>query len=66
METSLDALYENLSTLFETLKNDHEKHAGGNASAGGRARKTIGQIKNLCTPYRKQSVSEDKSRKEAK
>jgi ABC-type sulfate transport system substrate-binding protein len=63
---SYDEIYESLITLFETWKIEHNKHVSGNTSAGGRARKAIGQIKNLCTPYRKESVVVDKERKDAK
>jgi len=35
----------------------------GNSSAGRRARIAIGEIKNLCTPYRQASVEFDKTKK---
>ena len=59
----LITLSETLYSLVAQFKEEQEKHLGGNASAGGRTRKIIGDIKNLCTPYRKASVEYDKTNK---
>jgi len=58
--TEVQELAETLVSLVEQFGTEHEKHVGGNKAAGGRARKIIGEIKNLCTPYRKASVDVDK------
>ena len=56
-----DKLFENMKELWQTFEENHitfkEK---GNKSAGGRARKAIGDIKKLVTEYRRESVSESK------
>lgn len=66
MDSDYTKIYESLMTLIETFKVEHDKHSNGNASAGTRARKAIGEIKGLCTPYRKNSVEFDKARKAQK
>ena len=54
-------LYEQLEELFEDFQHNHKTFSEkGNKSAGGRARKAIGEIKKLVTDYRKASVSESK------
>lgn len=62
----LQNLSETLSSLLEQFKVEHDKHYAGNSSAGARARKIIGQIKAICSPYRKVSNELDKFRKEQK
>jgi len=48
-------------SLFEDFKANHEKNVEkGNAAAGGRARKALGEIKKLVTEYRKESVAASK------
>ena len=54
-------LYEQLKALWEEFEENHEKFTEkGNKAAGGRARKSIGEIKKLVTEYRKASVAESK------
>ena len=60
MENSSQGLYEQMSELWVTFVIEHEKAVGGNKSAGGRARKAIGEIKKLVTEYRKLSIDESK------
>ena len=56
-----DELYSQLNELWEQFQENHRANAEkGNKSAGGRARKHIGEIKKLVTEYRKASVSESK------
>jgi len=50
-------LFEQIETLYETFKVEHE---GKSKAAHGRARKALGGIKKLVTEYRKASVAEDK------
>ena len=66
MINELETTFETLIEKINELKTEHEKHQAGNKSAGARARKAIGEIKNLCTPYRKLSNDLDKHRKELK
>ena len=55
-------LYEQIEELFEDFQANHRTFAEkGNKAAGGRARKSIGEIKKLVTAYRQTSVSESKS-----
>jgi hypothetical protein len=56
-----DELYSQLNELWEQFQENHRSHSEkGNKAAGGRARKSIGEIKKLVTEYRKASVSESK------
>ena len=60
--TNTNELYETLNNLWEDFQENHRDFSSkGNKSAGGRARKSIGEIKKLVTDYRKASVSESKS-----
>ncbi len=56
-----DKLFESMKELWQTFEENHisfkEK---GNKAAGGRARKSLGEIKKLVTEYRKTSISESK------
>ncbi len=55
-------LYEQIESAFEDFQENHKKFVGkGNKAAGGRARKSIGEIKKLVTAYRQASVAESKS-----
>ena len=55
-------LYEQIESAFEDFQENHKKFSSkGNKAAGGRARKSIGEIKKLVTAYRQASVSESKS-----
>ena len=59
---STNELYEQIEELFEDFQHNHKTFSEkGNKSAGGRARKAIGEIKNLVTSYRQASVTESKS-----
>ena len=54
-------LYNTINDLFEDFQENHRDfERKGNKAAGGRARKSIGEIKKLVTNYRKASVSESK------
>ena len=59
---SSDKLYSDIKELFNEFEENHsifsEKR---NKAAGGRARKSLGEIKKLVTSYRQASVSESKS-----
>ena len=58
---STNELYETLNNLWEDFQENHRDFSSkGNKSAGGRARKAIGEIKKLVTGYRQASVSESK------
>ena len=60
MATS-NELYNQLNDLWESFQENHRANAEkGNKAAGGRARKSIGEIKKLVTTYRQTSVSESK------
>ena len=59
---SSNELYEQIEAAFEDFQENHKKFVSkGTKAAGGRARKSIGEIKKLVTSYRKASVSESKS-----
>ena len=58
---STESLYNELNNLWENFQENHRSFTDkGNKAAGGRARKSIGEIKKLVTDYRKASVSESK------
>ena len=58
---STENLYNELNNLWEDFQENHRSFTDkGNKAAGGRARKSIGEIKKLVTDYRKASVSESK------
>lgn len=50
-------IYEQLKTLWEEFETNHN---GTTKVSNGRARKALGEIKKLVTPYRTASVEEDK------
>ena len=59
---STENLYTELNDLWENFQENHRDFSSkGNKAAGGRARKSIGEIKKLVTSYRQASVSESKS-----
>ena len=59
---STDKLYSEIKELFEQFEENHSIFSEkGNKAAGGRARKSIGEIKKMVTAYRQASVSESKS-----
>ena len=58
---STENLYNTINDLFEDFQENHRSFSSkGNKAAGGRARKSIGEIKKLVTDYRKASISESK------
>ena len=58
---STENLYTELNDLWENFQENHRDFSSkGNKSAGGRARKAVGEIKKLVTGYRQASVSESK------
>ena len=59
---STENLYNELNNLWEDFQENHRDFTSkGNKAAGGRARKSIGEIKKLVTSYRQASVAESKS-----
>jgi hypothetical protein len=50
-------LFEQIDSLYETFK---AENAGTTKASQQRARKAIGEIKKLITPYKKASVDEAK------
>ena len=55
-------IYNTINDLFEDFQENHRKFdEKGVKAAGGRARKSISEIKKLVTDYRKASISESKS-----
>ena len=58
---STENLYIELNNLWEDFQENHRDfESKGNKAAGGRARKSLGEIKKLVTGYRQASVSESK------
>ena len=59
---SSNEIYEQINDLFEQFQENHRKfEEKGVKAAGGRARKSLGEIKKLVTSYRQASVTESKS-----
>jgi hypothetical protein len=52
--------YEELKTLVESIQVDVVKNAGGNKSAGIRARKGLRELKKIASDLVKNSLSSDK------
>ena len=60
--SSSNELYNTINDLFEDFQENHRSFSSkGNKAAGGRARKSLGEIKKLVTSYRQASVNESKS-----
>jgi len=57
-DTPLGVATDELLAEMADFALNSEKHLKGNKSAGLRARKALGNIKKLVTPYRKLSVAE--------
>ena len=58
---TVNELHAKIKEHFEEFTLNHEAYSEkGNKAAGGRARKSIGELKKLVTEYRKASVSESK------
>lgn len=53
-----------IKVLVESLDLDLHKNAGGNASAGVRARKGLRALKNAAASLVKSTIQEEKERKE--
>ena len=53
-----------IKVLVESLDLDVHKNAGGNASAGVRARKGLRALKNAAASLVKTTIQEEKERKE--
>jgi len=53
-------VFNQISDLVESFKNEHEKNEDGNKAAGLRARKAATQLKKLLTDYRKESIEDTK------
>ena len=51
------SLFDQIQSLYATFEEEHNKNMNGNKAAGSRARKALGEIKNLVTDYRKASVA---------
>tara|TARA_B100001250_G_C19125733_1_gene497365 strand:+ start:253 stop:438 length:186 start_codon:yes stop_codon:yes gene_type:complete len=60
MNDNLIDVYEELKKLVETLQIDIVKNAGGNKSAGVRARKGLREVKKIAAEIVKSSLSADK------
>ena len=59
---STSNLYNEIKELFEQFEENHTTFTEkGTKAAGGRARKSLGEIKKLVTSYRQASVTESKS-----
>ncbi len=58
--------WQEIRTLVESIDNDVSKNAGGNASAGVRARKGLRLLKKEAADLVKMTVEADKERKAAK
>lgn len=54
--------FEEIKVLLETLQTDVVKHAGGNSSAGVRARKGLREVKKLASAWVKDSVESSKEK----
>lgn len=58
---SVNNLYDKISEHLEEFHDNHKVFVEkGNKAAGGRARKSIGEVKKLVTEYRKASVESSK------
>jgi|TARA_R110000744_G_scaffold359047_1_gene466258 hypothetical protein len=54
-------IYKQIKEHFDNFEKEHQAYSEkGNKAAGGRARKSIGELKKLVTLYRKASVTESK------
>lgn len=61
-ESYLENLYSQIVEQFDIFQKRHEKFVEkGNKTAEADARKALGEIKKLITPYRKASVEETKN-----
>lgn len=59
---AVNETYAQLKNLWDAFEVDHAKFAEkGNASAGARARKSLGAVKKLVTQYRQESVAAAKA-----
>ena len=51
-------IFTQLLNEIDDFRENHESAAGGNKAAGRRARKAIGNIKKLATPYKQASMTD--------
>ena len=58
--------WDEMKVMLESLDLDIHKHAGGNASAGVRARRGLRELKNNVATLIKLSIETDKNRKSNK
>ena len=49
-------VFNEITDLVESFKDEHGKNMGGNKAAGLRPRKAATQLKKLLTDYRKESI----------
>ena len=52
-------IYTEILNNIDELRANHEAAAKGNKAAARRARKAVGNIKKLATPYKQASVAEN-------
>ena len=52
-----------IKVTVESVELDVHKNAGGNASAGVRARRGLRSLKNACSELVKLTISDDKAKK---
>ena len=62
----MSANHEAIKTAYETYIAENEKFNSGNAAAGTRARKALGELAKLCKARRNEITEEKNARKEAK
>ena len=60
MSDQLKELYNQITTFYDEFLEEHAEHQTGNKSAGRGARKAIGELKKLITPYKKECLKGDK------
>ena len=66
MSNSVQDKWLEIKTLIESIELDVHKNAGGNASAGVRARKGLRLLKNYASELVKMTIDLDKERKGTK
>ena len=59
-------IIDQLKEQFESAVKEHEKFAKGNASAGTRARKALGELAKACKALRAEITEEKAARKAEK
>lgn len=56
----LESLYGQMKEYFEQFEEMHNQNMNGKKAAAGKARKALGEVKKLVTPYRQASVEFNK------